>query len=120
MSSRLRSDVEIWADVNEATSVHLAGDLAWSAREAVTFGGAHRLVVTRVSGVDDALTDIRRLQELLGGVPMVVGGRVTAATAADVRAGAGGAIVGTALRSGSGPYDRVDPKRAADLAAACW
>lgn len=122
MRSRLGSAVEIWADVHEATSIPLAGDLLWSARESVKFGGAHRLVVTRDSSVDDALADIATLRTGLDGglgeVPMVVGGRVTAATVATVRESADGAIVGGAVRTGRGPHDRVDRDRARALAAA--
>jgi len=119
MRSRLGSDVEIWADVHETTSIRLAGDLTWSAREAVKFGGAHRLVVTRDSGVEDALADISSLRDAVGDVPMIVGGRVTAATAAAVRSAANGAIVGGAVRTGAGWYDRVDRARAREVASAC-
>lgn len=120
MRSRLGSSVEIWADVHEATSIRLEGDLVWSGREAVKFGGAHRLVVTRDSGVGDALADIALLREHLGGVPMVVGGRVTSQSVATVRAASDGAIIGGAVRTGPGTDDRVDRDRAAALAASCW
>lgn len=118
MRTRLRSDVEVWADVHEATSLRLSGDLAWSAVEAVKFGAADRLIVTRDSGVGDALDDIAALRAHVGAVPIFVGGRVTASTVARVTARSDGAIVGGAVRSGARPHDRVDPRLAAQLVKA--
>jgi membrane complex biogenesis BtpA family protein len=110
MKRLLGSEVEIWADAHEATSVSLSGDLAWAAAEAVSFGGADTVIVTRDSGVSDALTAISGLRGVLpDGTPLVIGGRVTLATLAETVRGSDGAIIGSALKT-SNRYDaRVDP-----------
>ncbi len=113
----LGSDVEVWADAHEATSVAVAGDLAWAAVEAVDFGGADVVVVTRDSGVADALDIIAGLRDRLpSGVPLVVGGRVGTGTIADAIVGSDGAIIGNALRTADG--SRVDAAAAGLFGAA--
>jgi membrane complex biogenesis BtpA family protein len=119
LRARLDAHVEVWADVNEATSLPLApaADDCWVAVEAVKFGGADVLVVTKDSGVPDALDTIARIHDLLPHVPVVVGGRVTAQTIAATRAGADGAIIGGALKQDSGVFTRVDLERARTFSA---
>ena len=115
---RIGADVEVWADVHEATSLALASTPGWAAREARDFGRADVLVVTRDSGVPDALTDIAELRELVPDVPFVVGGRVSLATIDATVAGADGAILGSAIKRSSAPDARVDPEVAARFGAA--
>ena len=114
LRSRLDADIAIWADVNEATSLALApaADDMWAATEAVKFGGADALVITKESGVDEALALIQRLRHSLPSVPLIVGGRVTAATIRQTRRGADGAIIGRALKADGGFFTRVDTARA--------
>jgi hypothetical protein len=114
LRSRLGADIEIWADVNEATSLPLTAraDDCWAAVEAVKFGGADVLIVTKDSGVADALDVIGRIRERVPGVPILVGGRVTPETIEATRAGADGAIIGGALKPDSGVFTRVDAMRA--------
>lgn len=114
LRARLDADVAVWADVNEATSLPLAAraDDVWAAVEAVKFGGADVLVVTKDSGVVDALATIAEIRAALPGVPVVVGGRVTPSTIAATRAGADGAIIGSALKPDSDPFTPVAADRA--------
>ncbi|MCU1423493.1 MAG: hypothetical protein JWN36_3144 [Microbacteriaceae bacterium] len=112
MKRLLGSDVEVWADAHEATSVALAGDLEWAAAEALSFGGADTIVVTKDSGVDDALAAITALRERFASVPFVVGGRATVATMPQTMLGSDGVIVGSALKTGSDHDARVDPQTA--------
>ncbi|PZE71583.1 hypothetical protein DEI82_15515 [Curtobacterium sp. MCBD17_019] len=113
MRQRLGSDVEVWADVHEATSLALAGSAAWAAQEARAFGRADVLVVTRDSGVEDALDDIDGLRATALDAPFVVGGRVGLDTIAQTVARADGAILGSAIKRSSAPDARVDPAVAA-------
>jgi membrane complex biogenesis BtpA family protein len=114
LRARLDADVDIWADVNEATSLPIAhsADDRWVAVEAVKFGGADVLVVTKDSGVRNALDTIARLRGAVPGVPIVVGGRVTPETIAATRTSADGAIIGGALKADGGMFTRVDAARA--------
>lgn len=109
MKRLLGSDVEVWADAHEATSKAITGDLAWAASEARSFGGADKLIVTRDSGVDDAIADISVVKEAVGReVDVLVGGRVSLANFALALHGSNGAILGTALKDGSGFDARIE------------
>jgi membrane complex biogenesis BtpA family protein len=113
MKRLLGSDMEVWADAHEATSASLAGSIEWAAAEALSFGGADTIVVTKDSGVDDALTAIAALRERFGpSVPFVVGGRATVETMPHTILGSDGVIVGSALKDGSGHDARIDPQTA--------
>lgn len=114
LRARLDADVAVWADVNEATSLPLApgADDVWAAVEAVKFGGADALVVTKDAGVEQALEAIAGIRRALPGVPLIVGGRVAPATIAATRAGADGAIIGSALKPDGDPVSRVAADRA--------
>jgi len=114
----LGSDVEVWADVHEATSLALASTPAWAAQEARGFGRADVLVVTRDSGVPDALATIADLRAVVPGVPLVVGGRASLDTIAATVAGADGVVIGSALKRSSAPDAHVDPEVAARFGAA--
>ena len=74
----LDAEIEVWADVQEATSRVIVGDIAWAANEAVKFEGADKLIVICDSGVTDALIDIAKLRIEIGDqYPVLVGGRVS-------------------------------------------
>ncbi|MGD8193315.1 BtpA/SgcQ family protein [Herbiconiux sp. P18] len=106
----LGSDVEVWADAHEATSRALTGDVVWAAQQAMSFGGASTLIVTRDSGVADAVTDIAAVRAVVGpDVDILIGGRVTLGTIATARAGSDGAILGSAIKTGPGDDARIDP-----------
>lgn len=111
MKRLLGSDVEVWADVHEATSLALVGEQVGAAGEALSFGRADKLIVTRDSGVGDALDDIAALKTAVGdAVEVLVGGRVTLDTLGEVMAAADGAILGSVLKSGSTSGHRIDPE----------
>lgn len=113
MKRLLGSDVEVWADAHEATSLAVTGDVRWAAAEARSFGGANKLIVTRDSGVDDALSDIAAVRDLLGDdIDLLIGGRVTIDNFVSALNGSDGAILGSALKAGSGYDARIDPARA--------
>lgn len=112
MKRLLGSEIEVWADVHEATSVPLTGTRLWAATEAVKFGAADALVVTSDGGVHEAVEWIAELRAgLPSAIPMIIGGRVTAATMPRAVSGADGAIIGNAVKDG----DRISPLRAAEL-----
>lgn len=119
MKRLLGSDVEVWADAHEATSVSLAGSRAWAAAEAVNFGGADAIVVTEDSGVTDALASIALLRDTLPvGIRLIVGGRATVASMPQLIEGSNGVIVGSALKDSHGSSARIAPHVAADFASA--
>ncbi|GAB3083443.1 BtpA/SgcQ family protein [Pedococcus soli] len=116
MKRLLGSEVEVWADAHEATSASLLGDTPWAAAQAVAFGGADKLIVTRDSGVGDAIDDIARVKAELGaGIDVLVGGRVTAESLPAVLRGADGAILGSVLKTSGGSAPRIDAARADHL-----
>jgi uncharacterized protein len=118
MRRRLGSHVEVWADVHEATSLALASSPAWAAQEARSFGRADTLIVTRDSGVADALSDIDHLRGDHPGVPFVVGGRVTLDTIGITADRADGVILGSAIKASGAPDARVSPDVAATFGEA--
>lgn len=121
MKRLLGSDVEIWADLHEATSLALSGDLAWSAAQALDFGGADAVIVTRDSGVADAVADIEALRAsgvVPDHVPTLIGGRVTGETLGLAVSGSDGAILGSVLKTGSGYDARIDRTIATSLGEA--
>jgi membrane complex biogenesis BtpA family protein len=118
MKRLLGSEVEVWADAHEATSLELVGDMRTAAHQALVFGAADKLIVTRDSGVDDALSDLAQVKEAVGsGVEVLIGGRVSHDTLSDVMKGADGAILGSVLKRRSGLRHRVDAVVAHDLGA---
>ena len=84
-----------------------------AAVEAVKFGGAEALVVTKDDGVEHALEAIDQIRRAVPGVPLLVGGRVSPATIAATRAGADGAIIGSKRT----PTRPVTPHRGRAFAA---
>lgn len=81
--------------------------LATSARQAVTAGADAIIVTGRATGDMPTLTDLQEAREVVGDFPVLVGSGTTPANAAQLFQYADGAIVGTALKSGSEPADRV-------------
>jgi membrane complex biogenesis BtpA family protein len=111
MKRLLASDVEVWADAHEATSKAVTGDVCWAASEALSFGGADRIIITRDRGVADAVTDIAAVKSAVGaGVSVLIGGRVSLSSLDIAMRGADGAILGSALKDGSGYAARIDPE----------
>jgi predicted TIM-barrel enzyme len=110
MKRLLGSSVEVWADAHEATSRALTGDVRWAAAEASSFGGADKLIVTRDSGVADAIDDIAAVKLALGpDIDVLIGGRVNAGNLDAAMHGSDGAILGSALKDGDGYDARIDP-----------
>lgn len=117
MKKRLGSDIEIWADVHEATSRPVTGSRVWAATEALKFGAANRLVVTSDGGVQETVDWIAELRSSVPiSVPYIIGGRVTAASMPLALGGSDGAIIGNAVKSGNGYNARVDASLASELA----
>ena len=118
LRKRLGADVAIWADVYEPTSRPLlADDIALAAVDAVEFGMADALIITRPSAAE-SLATIADLRKRLPDVPMVVGGKVDATTVADVLTGADAAIVGSALKRPAGIRGPVVAEAAREITAA--
>ena len=110
MKRLLGSGVEVWADAHEATSKALTGDVSWAAAEALSFGGANKIIVTRNSGVADAISDIAAVRAVVGNdTDILIGGRVSGTTLDAAMHGSDGAILGSALKNGSGYDARIDP-----------
>jgi membrane complex biogenesis BtpA family protein len=119
MKRLLGSSVEVWADAHEATSRALTGDVRWAAAEALSFGGADKLIVTRDSGVADAVDDIAAVKDAVGrDVDVLIGGRVTGSTLDLALRGSDGAILGSVLKTGSGYDARIDEAVAKSLGGA--
>ncbi|WP_172592289.1 BtpA/SgcQ family protein [Subtercola boreus] len=119
MKRLLGSGVEVWADAHEATSRAVTGDVRWAAAEALSFGGADKIIVTRDSGVNDAISDIAAVKALLDdNVDVLIGGRVTATTLGDAVRGSDGAILGSAIKDGPDHDARISPAAVERLADA--
>jgi len=91
-------NVRIVADVYDRTGMPLAPlPLPQAAQQAVTFGRADGLILTGRNW-NETEKMLRQVQSASLGVPLLVGGGVTAANAAAVLAMADGVIVSTALK----------------------
>lgn len=118
MKRLLDSNVEVWADAHEATSSKLVGHVCEAAEQLVKFGSADKVIVTRDSGVHDALDDVADVKKAIGDdVDVLIGGRVSRHTLVDVMGRSDGAILGSVLKSATDGGDRVDPEVARDLGA---
>lgn len=116
MKRLLDSSVEVWADAHEATSSKLVGDVCEAAEQLVKFGSADKVIVTRDSGVHDALDDVANVKKAIGvDVDVLIGGRVSRHTLVDVMGRSDGAILGSVLKGNAGGGGRVDPAAARDL-----
>lgn len=106
----LGSDVEIWADLGELTSIPLAPvPLGVQADWAARFGGADRLIITEA----DVATSTVSVSAARGGtdVPILIGGRTTPENVTDALEIADGVIVGSYLRSGGHTTADLDQRR---------
>ena len=96
----LGSDIEVWSDLGELTSVPL-GEVGrdvladWAGR----FGAAHRLIVTEddVDASAAAVAEARRGS----GLPILIGGRTFPDTVGQALRASDGIIVGSCLREGN-------------------
>ena len=111
LRSKLRSKIEIWADLGELTSVPLVRMpvevLAdWTAR----FGSADRLIVTEADVVHsvEAVSAARKGTS----VPILIGGRSDPKSVALALGGSDGVIVGSYLHAGGKTANDIDPQRA--------
>ncbi|MEN9937749.1 MAG: phosphorybosylanthranilate isomerase [Chloroflexota bacterium] len=102
--------------VKYSTSLEPGKTLAYSAVQAADAGADAAIVTGDATG--DAPTVADLIEARAGGIPVLVGSGLTPANAAGLLAHADGAIVGTALRSGPGPLDRVDVERVRRLVRA--
>jgi hypothetical protein len=92
--------------------------LAESAADARAAGADAIVVTGAATGAATPAADLRAARDGAGDLPILIGSGLTPAACADLLPLCDGAIVGTALRSGSGPHDRVDRVHVAALAAA--
>jgi membrane complex biogenesis BtpA family protein len=109
---------QIWADVYEPTSRPLRSeDFDVAVMDALDFGLADAVIVT---GTDTAGTlDLaRRVRNRQPEAPVVIGGRIDAATVAEALALVDGVIVGSALKVVPGIRGRVDAGAAKAIVAA--
>ncbi|MEI6405634.1 MAG: BtpA/SgcQ family protein [Actinomycetes bacterium] len=105
----LKSDVEVWADAQEATSIPLVADKVLAARYAVDFGGANRVIVTSDAGPDVAADEIAQMRaSLKGQTDYIIGGRVTLGNFATVIGQVDGVIIGSAISSKSNDGTLID------------
>ncbi|MDA1263780.1 MAG: BtpA/SgcQ family protein [Planctomycetota bacterium] len=117
--ARLGLEVALLADVHVKHATPLgATSLADSARETVGRGLADGVLVTgsATGAAPDAAT-VAEVRAAVGAAPVLVASGVTVANAAELLAGADGAIVGTALKRGGEVHQPVDPERVRALRA---
>jgi hypothetical protein len=107
--------VAILADIQVKYSTPLEPEktLERSAREVATAGADAVIVTGSATGIAPSRADIEAARA--GGVPVLLGSGLTPDNAAVLLPGTSGAIVGTALRSGPEPHDRVLAERVAAL-----
>jgi predicted TIM-barrel enzyme len=102
-----RPDVAILADVHDRTAVPLSAETPEFAAEWAVKTGADGLILTGASFAD-SLDRVRKARAHGITRPILIGGSVTEANAAETFAVADGAIVSTALmRKGAGPDELV-------------
>lgn len=100
--------VEIWADLYELTSWPIGEtSLENLADLATRFGMADRLIVT--DPTVEASRDAARLVRSASSLPVLIGGRTTAANIVEALASADGVIVGTCLRQSARTDQPLDP-----------
>ncbi|MFN3614963.1 MAG: BtpA/SgcQ family protein [Rubrimonas sp.] len=102
-----RSDIAILADVHDRTAVPLSGESQPFAAEWAVKSGADALVITGAS-FEDSLARVAAVRAAGVKRPVLIGGGVTAANAAQALAAADGAVVSSALmRRDAGPEDLI-------------
>ncbi len=91
-------NIRIMADVHDRTGMPLAPQsLQEAAHQAVTFGRADGLILTG-RDFSESLAMVGQAQQMAPGVPLWIGGGVTAGNVAQALAAADGVIVSTALK----------------------
>jgi len=119
----LDADVALFADIFVKHAAQL-GDgsvtLEDAAKDAVLRGMADALIVSgSATGAATSPETVRRVREVLGDAPVLVGSGFDILSAADLfAAGASGAIVGTSLKEKGMVAERVDAERVRALCAA--
>jgi membrane complex biogenesis BtpA family protein len=110
--------VAIFADiqVKYSTPLEPGKPLTVSARQAAAAGADAVIVTGAATGI--APTAAELIAAAAGRVPVLIGSGLTPENTAELLPHAAGAVVGTALRSGPGPLDRVEPERVRRLAEA--
>jgi len=114
LRSKLRSNIEVWADLGELTSVPIV-DVAidvladWTAR----FGSADRLIVTEV----DVARSAKSVSAARKGtsVPILIGGRADPSSIGLALASSDGVIVGSYLHVGGKTTNDIDAQRVREL-----
>jgi len=116
----LSADVRIFADVLGKHSAPLGTvDLDQQARDLVHRGLADGLVVSgRATGEATPLGDLKRVRDVVPGVPLLAGSGVTPDTARALLDVADGLIVGTTLKRQGRVDQPVDPERVRRLVEA--
>jgi membrane complex biogenesis BtpA family protein len=116
----LSTDTRILADVQAKHGVPLAPvPIEHEARDAVSRGLADGLIVTGVAtGAPTPMSDLERVRDAVGRVPILVGSGATAETAAELLSVADGLIVGTAVKRDGNVANPVDPGRVRRLVEA--
>jgi len=118
MKRLLESDVEIWADSNEATSKPFVEDKVWATKQALSFGGATRIIITNDLGAEFALDEIDLVRsQIKKKVDYIVGGRVNLENISKVAMKASGAIIGSAISSNQFITSFIDGKAAESFGA---
>ena len=115
----LGSGVKIFADVDvKHARMGAHRDAVEQAEDLIGRAGAEALIVSgRATGREPALAEIAALREAFPEAALLVGSGLSEANAGLLLAAADGAIVGTAVKLGGVTTARVDPARAAALAA---
>jgi predicted TIM-barrel enzyme len=103
--------------VKYSTLLESGKTLEQSARQAAAAGADAIIVTGSATGHAPDAADLRAAQA--AGLPVLIGSGLTAANASAIWPLADGTIVGTALRSGSGAFDRVVEAQARKLVARC-
>lgn len=110
-------DVEIWADLYELTSWPFASTSLENLADLTTrFGCADRLIVTDPT-VEASRIAVERVSTTTT-LPVLIGGRTSAATIQEALSGSDGVIVGTCLRYSARTDEPLDPKAVATFMAA--
>ena len=99
--------VQLYADLQVKYTTPIGGPkpMSQSAREAAAAGADAVIVSGSETGIAPVEDDLREARA--GAVPVLIGSGLTAENAPRLMPHADGAIVGTALRSGRGAFDRV-------------
>ncbi len=112
--SRIRSRVPIYADLFEPHAVPLVErPVEWWARAAVHEGAADGVFVTGAT-LEESLDCANRVRETVPGVPVWLGGGLSADNVASVRGHVDGVTVASSMKHGD-MANPIDPTQAAGL-----